>query len=126
MSKSKRTPSRVKYEQNHPIVSFRISKELYDRLEVAKKAEGKSITDVLKIGLGLLEVKMRNEKEIRDQANDEGWEEGTKAAEELFSVPYSCSVCGKEIVVTTEDEKSAIREYMREYGWGHADCINRR
>ena len=55
---SKKTPSRVKYEQNHPTVSFRVSKELYDMLQAVKKAEGKSNTDVLKAGVGLLEVKV--------------------------------------------------------------------
>ena len=70
--KGKQTPSRIKYEQNHPTVSFRVSKELYERLQAVKKAEGKSITDVLKVGVGLLEVKIRKEKEIRVQAYDEG------------------------------------------------------
>lgn len=46
-------------------MSSRVSKELYDRLQVVKKAEGKSITDVLKVGVGLLEVKVRKEKEDR-------------------------------------------------------------
>lgn len=124
--KSKKTPSRIKYEQSHPTVSFRVSKELYDRLQAVKKAEGKSITDVLKIGVGLLEVKVRKEKEIRDQAYEEGWEKGAAEAEELYAVSYSCSVCGKNIVVTAENVKRAIRTYMREHGWGHADCINRR
>ncbi len=102
---SKKTPSRVKYEQSHPTVSFRVSRELYDRLQAVKKAEGKSITDVLKVGVGLLEVKVRKEKEIRDQAYEEGWEKGVAEAAELYSVPYSCSVCGKQTVVTTDDEK---------------------
>ena len=124
--KTKRTPSRVKYEQSHPTVSFRVSKELYDRLQAVKKAEGKSITDVLKVGVGLLEVEVRKGKEIRVQAYDEGWEKGIAEAEELYSVSYPCSVCGKAIVVTSEAEKKAIRGYMREHGWGHADCINRR
>ena len=123
--KNKKTPSRMKYEQSHPTVSFRVSKELYDRLQAVKEAEGESITDVLKVGVGLLEVKVRKEKEIRDQAYEEGWEKGAVATEELYAVAYSCSVCGKKIVVTTDDEKRAIRTYMREHGWGHANCVKR-
>ncbi len=57
-SKARKTPSRIKYEQSHPTVSFRVSKELYDMLQAVKKAEGKSNTDVLKAGVGLLEVKV--------------------------------------------------------------------
>jgi predicted CopG family antitoxin len=124
--KKKKTPSREKYEKENPVVGFRISRELYDRLQSVKKAEGKSITEVLKVGVGLLEVKVRKEKEIRVQAYDEGWEKGASEAEELYSVSYSCSVCGEEIVVTTDEEKRAIKKYMREHGWGHANCINRR
>ena len=124
--KRRKSPSREKYEEANPVVSFRVSRELYDRLEAVKQAEGKSITDVLNVGVGLLEVKIRKEKEIRDQAYEEGWEKGVDEACNIFLVTYSCSVCGKEIEVTTDDEKRAIRTYMREYGWGHADCVNRR
>ena len=124
--KKNKTPSRLRYEREHPTVSFRISKELHDRLQIVKEAEGKSTTDVLKVGVGLLEVKVRQEKEIQVQAYEEGWEKGVAEAEELYAVPYRCSRCGKEIVVTTDEEKRAIKTYMREHGWGHAECINRR
>jgi hypothetical protein len=121
-SKDKQTPSRIKYEQNHPTVSFRVSKELYERLQAAKEAEVKSIPDVLKVGVGLLEVMIRKEKEIQVQAYDEGWENGIAEAKELYSVSYPCSVCGKAIVVTSEAEKKAIRGYMHDHGWGHTKC----
>ena len=67
LKKKRRTPSRIKYEQNHPTVSFRVSKEIYDRLEIVKEAEGKSITDVLRVGVGLLEVKVSKEKEAKKE-----------------------------------------------------------
>jgi len=122
----KSPPSRRKYEEANPVVSFRVSRELYDRLEAVKEAEGKSITDVLSVGVGLQEVKIAEEKEIRDQAYEEGWEKGIEEACNIFLVTYLCSVCGEEIEVTTDDEKRAIKTYMRQYGWGHADCVNRR
>jgi len=119
-------PSREKYEEANPVVSFRVSMELFDRLEAVKEAEGKSNADVLSVGVGLLEVKIGKEKEIRDHAYDEGWEKGVEEACNIFLVAYLCSVCGKEIEVTTDDKKRAIKTYMRQYGWGHADCVNRR
>ena len=91
-----------------------------------KKAEGVSNTNILEAAVGLFEVKMRNEKEIRVQAYDDGWEKAIAEAEELYSVSYPCSLCGKAIVVTSEAEKQAISEYMREHRWGHTNCINRR
>ena len=123
--KIKKTPSRVKYEQKRPTVSFRISKELYDRLQAVKEAEGKSITDVLKVGVGLFEVKNRKEKEVRDQAYDEGYEKGYEEAEELYKVTYPCKICRKMITVTDKNVKEAIRRYMRQHGWAHTSCSNR-
>lgn len=121
--KKKKTPSRVKYEQKHPTVSFRVSKDLDDRLLAVKEVEGKSITDVLKVGLGLLEVKVRKEKEVRAQAYDEGYDEGYKDAEELYKVTYLCKICRKTIEVMSVKEKEAIKGYM--HGWAHAKCISR-
>ena len=120
------TPSRVKYEKSHPTVSFRTNKELYDRLQTVKKAEGKSTADVLKVGLGILEVKVGKEKEARRQGYEEGFEKGYEEAKALYKVTFPCSVCGKTIEVTAKGTKEAIRRYMVEHGWGHADCINRR
>jgi len=126
MKKKRQSPSRVKYEQSHPTVSFRVSKDLYDRLQAVKEAEGKSTADVLKVGVGLLEVKVRKEKKIRDQAYEEGRQRGVEEAKDRYAVTYPCRVCGKEIVVTGDHVKRAIKTYMREHGWGHADCVNRR
>jgi len=124
--KIKKTPSRVKYEQKRPTVSFRISKELYDRLQAVKEAEGKSTTEVLKVGVGLLEVKVSEEKEAKRQGYDEGFEKGYEEAEELYKVTYPCKICRRTLVVTSAKEKGAIKNYMLEHGWGNADCINRR
>lgn len=128
MSKSnrKKNPSRVKYEQRRPTFSFRIYQELDDRLRAVKKAEGISNTNIVEAALDLFEVKIRKEKEIRDQAYDEGWGKGITAAIELYMVTYPCSVCGKSIELDSPEEKAAASRYMREHGWGHADCINRR
>lgn len=119
-------PSRKKYEEDNPVVSCRVPKELYNRLRVIKKAEGKSMTNILKAGLGLFEVKIRAEKEVRQEAYAEGQLTGYELAESEYKVTYPCSICGKSIEVTTEGEKKAIRGYMVEHRWGHAACINRR
>ena len=118
-------PSRKKYEEDNPVVSCRVPKELYNRLRAIKKVEGKSMTDILKAGLGLFEVKVRAEKEVKQEAYEEGQLNGYELAESEYKVTYPCSICGKSIEVTTEEEKKAIRGYMVEHGWGHADCINR-
>lgn len=126
--KKNKPPARDRYEKKNPVVSCRVDRALHDRLQAAKLAGGKSYADILRIGLGMLEVKVRKEKEIRDRAYEEGYDKGyedaAKAGEE-FVVPYRCVKCGEEIIVTTDEEKKAIAIYMRENGWGHGDCLNR-
>jgi hypothetical protein len=124
--KKNKTPSRLKYEREHPTLSFRVSKELADRLRVVMEAEGMSTTDVLKRGLGLVEVKMRREEEIRREAYQAGWEQGYGDAYDEYMVEYPCSVCGKSIIADTKEEKEFIKRKMREEGWGHGDCIDGR
>jgi len=124
-SKKKRTPSRIRYEQKHPTVSLRVTKELKDGLQAVKEAEGKSITDVLKVGLGLLEVKVAKGKEARRQGYEEGFEKGYEEAKNLYMVTYPCKICRKTIEVMRVKEKEAIKRYMRQHGWAHAACINR-
>ena len=101
-----------------------------ERVQAVKKAEGISNTNIVEIAAGLLEVKVRKEKEIREQAysegREEGLEEGYDLAESLHKVVYPCSGCGKPIESDTPEEKEAASTYMREHGWGHRDCINRR
>ena len=125
-SNKKKSPSRERYEQNHPTRSFRTSKELDDRIEAIKKAENMSLTDIVKVAVGHIEVKVRAEKEVRQEAYEEGQLNGYELAESEYKVTYPCSICGKSIEVTTDEEKRAIATYMREHGWGHADCIKRR
>ena len=121
-SKSKKLPSRKRYEEKKPTISFRASRELYDRLQAVKKAEGKSNTDILKVALGLIEVKVRAEKEVRLEAYDEGWEKGVNSTWDVLAVTYPCGKCGKELTVDTEEEKKAIRKFIIASGWSHGDC----
>lgn len=120
--KKKKSPSRAKYERSHPTRSFRTSKELDDRIEAVKKAENMSLTDIVKVAVGLIEVKVRAEEEVRREAYDEGKLNGYELAESVYKVTYPCSICGKPMEVTTEEEKKAIRRFMIENRWHHGDC----
>lgn len=51
------------------------------------------------------------------------WHVEDKAA---FKVIFLRTVCGQLLTVITEEEKEAIRGYMRENGWGHTACHNQR
>ncbi len=115
-------PSRQKYDEANPVVSFRVSKELFDRLEAVKRAEGKSNADVLAVGVGLVELKTGKEKEIRQKAYDEGWEKGNEEAYDLYAVTYPCYNCKKEITVDSDEEKTALRKFLTANRWHHTDC----
>ena len=124
MAKSKKckTPSRIRYEQRHPTISFRVSKELYERLQKAKQTEGKSYTDVIKRGLGLIEVKIGKEKDIHEKAYREGHRNGYTLAESNYKITVPCAECGEEMEVRDEHVKRAIKKYLVENEWRHADC----
>lgn len=122
----RKAPSRVRYEQGHPTVSCRVPREVYKRLQVVKKAEGQSFADVLKIGLGILEVRVKEEAEVRKQGYDKGHRKGYAEAECLYKVTYPCSVCRDMLTVTGRAEKEAIRQYMQEHRWGHRACIEKK
>ncbi len=124
--RTKRSPSRIKYEQEHKVISFRETKEIHDRAEVVKKVEGKSNADIFKDGLGLNEVKIRAEKEISVEAYSEGWDDGYEAAQDEYMVTFPCRVCKKPIEITSPEAKKAVRKYMIEHGWAHADCHKKR
>jgi hypothetical protein len=121
----KKAPSRVRYEQGHPTVSCRVPKDVHDRLRAAKEREGKSFADLLKIGLGVLEVQAEKEVDLVKNGYMAGYHRGYADAESAFGVTYSCSTCGNAITVRSREEKEAIRNYMEQEGWGHRECHER-
>ena len=120
--RKKKPPSRIKYEQANPVVSTRVTKAIRSRLRELEQSEGVSMADVIKAGLGLIEIKVRAEEEVRREADDKGWERGNEEASNLYAVTYPCSKCGKEMTVYTDEEKKAIRKFMISSGWHHGDC----
>jgi len=116
--KKRKSPSREKYEKGNPTVSARLPEETRDRLRVELAKLGMSLADALKVLAGELEVKVIP----IDEARQLGYEE----AKNLYMVTYLCSRCGKEMIVTTDRAKQAIKEYMHEHGWHHGGCNNPR
>jgi hypothetical protein len=86
-----------------------------------KENEGKSFADILKVGLGILELKVKKD----EQAYSRGYRDGYHQAELKFKITYACNVCREPIVVNTMDEKEAIKRYMEDQGWGHRECHER-
>lgn len=53
----------------------------------------------------------------------EGYGKGWQEAKARYCVTYFCSVCGGVLEVISDKEKQAIRQYMREHGWSHGNCV---
>ena len=111
MKKKKQPPSKIKYDKSHPVVSVRVTQTLFNQLKELKDLSGKSLGDILR------EALKQQTPSVKD-----AYERGCQDGKARWSVSYKCSVCGGNIVVSSEDEKKDIAGYMREHGWHHADC----
>ena len=80
---------------------------------------GVSFADFVKDALGLLELKIPNIEEIKDEARGEGYIQ----AVEDWQIWYYCNVCGERMEMSPNDnDHKAMIGYMKEHGWGHASC----
>ena len=125
-NKKHKPPSRIRYEESHPIVSCRVSRSAYNRIEAIKRADGKSNTDIMMLGVELAEPQVKKVEQLKKRSWDEGYKKGYADAKARYRVIYHCSVCGQAMEVASKEEKAAINEYMRERGWSHTECLERR
>ena len=115
----RKPPSRIRYEENHPVVSCRISKADYDLLKQRLNERGISFATFVKEALGRLEAKLTR----IDKARAEGYEQGYIQATEDNQIWYYCKICQERIDISPNSEShKAIIQYMREKGWGHIKC----
>ena len=107
-----RPPSRIRYEQTHPVIAIRVDKETAERLKDLARESGKSLATLIKENLDLQEDEYT-------EAWSKGYDEGTKE----HQIWYYCSVCQKRLdVEPNSDSHKAMISYMREHGWGHSTC----
>lgn len=69
-----------------------------------------------------LAVMNKLDKRLRKRY-EEGYSKGWREAKARYCVTYFCGVCGGMIEVQHDNVKQAIRQYMREHGWGHSNCV---
>ncbi len=114
MRKSKKTPSRIRYEQSHPTVSARLPIDKREKLLAVLRSLGVTLPQLLLHFIGEYEIKVKSIEEARKA----GFEE----AKNLYMIAYPCRSCGKLIPITGEQAKEAASKYMTEHGWGHKEC----
>jgi len=107
--KTHKAPARIRYEQSHPTVSFRLSKELYDQLMEQLASRDITAADFVKEALGAKRIKTPNIAEIKDaeykQGYYEGYEDGYERAE--VGLPYPTNL------VTRRAREKAIEIYQK-------------
>lgn len=109
VKKVKKSPSRVRYDVEHPIASVRLTSKLKVALD---ELHGEySYADILLVGLNKLKPKL-----------SASYARGYSRAKSEFGVPFTCSVCGKTMLVTGAEGKKVCRNAMVEAGFGHASC----
>ena len=122
-NKKKIPPSRQRYEQTHPVVSIRLSREISESLEKFKQAHGLSLADILKLGLD----KAKLDLEIaHSRGMEDGYLIGYGSAQDEYEVTYWCGHCrGRHLSITTEEEREAAANFMYRAGWHDPDCPRR-
>ena len=90
-------PAKRRYDEKHPVVSFRASRKNYDLLKETLSKQGKSIGQFFREAL---EVEERNYKEAF-------WN-GYRRAKERYAVYTTCVSCGEPIVIEDEEMKQEI------------------
>ena len=115
----RKPPSRIRYEESHPVLSCRIPQADYDLLKQRLKELNISFATFVKNALERLEIKMTD----IDEAKNEGYKQGYEQAKKDHQIWYYCNVCQERINVTPNGKShEAIIQYMKEKRWGHAEC----
>ena len=109
-----KAPSRKRYEEDHPVVSFRVTRELKEKLEELQAMSGKSLGDILQEAVGL-----------QAQSAQESFDQGNEIAEENYKIVYKCSVCGGNEEVFGPIEKKVAAKLLTQAGWGHSTCLGK-
>ena len=117
---TRKPPARLRYEQSHPTVSCRLSRDVYDLLKQRlEDLGGLSFADFVKESLGLQQFNVPDIGEIKEKAYDEGYNQ----AEKDYQIWYYCAVYGKRIdMEPNSDSHKAMIGFMKEHGWRHANC----
>ena len=71
-------PSRIRYEQTHPVVSVRVNRGLYQDLKEIKEREGKSFAGILKELLSEQEEVLSKQKAQITKAHNAGFKKGQR------------------------------------------------
>ncbi|MFC1861566.1 hypothetical protein ACFLYL_04790 [Chloroflexota bacterium] len=111
-------PSRLRYENNNPTISFRVSREVYDKLKAHLARRDVSFANFVKESLGVQQTQIPDVGKIKQAA----WNEGYRKAKATYEICLSCSICQQPITVRSNSQMhKAIIDHL-EGLWSHGNC----
>ena len=135
--RSQKTPERMRrYRTNNPTISMvgtPTRKKILDMVR-GNRSYGKAFDDIMSGALKPAEeiLKKLDEAAKDSQAKDKIIQEKDERIKGLLNelknrtVTYPCPYCGEEIIIFADDSKvEGIREYLKNMGWAHVECIER-
>jgi len=129
-TRKKLPPSRLLYEQGHPVIAIRVSNELHRQLLDIRETTGQSWVDLLKVALEIqkpiLEPRNPSQSELDkefEEGNEIGYETGWEEAKRRYLVSYPCSVCKVTIELESSAEKKQVTDHMTKRRWAHKKCL---
>jgi hypothetical protein len=115
----KRFPSQIRYDEENPIISIRVTKEAKAKLQMMERKSGKSLSQITSELLLTNAVKFEKAYARRFT---EGYEKGCNE----MRIWYFCSICNKVIYMRpNSNDHQAMIGYMKEKGWVHGECHNK-
>jgi hypothetical protein len=111
-------PSRIRYEQNNPTISFRVSREVHDKLKDHLARRHVSFADFVKESLGVQQIQIPDVGKIKQAA----WNEGYRKAKATYEICLSCSECQQPISIKPNSRfHQEIIDHL-EGLWHHTTC----
>ncbi len=105
-------PSRLRYEESHPTISFRLRRNLREQLKATLEKSEHSFADFVKEALG-----------VKERTVGAAYNNGYAAARVKYLVIFHCKWCNGLLEVADPTTKDAAKRYMEEAGWGHEACL---
>jgi predicted DNA-binding protein len=119
------SPSKIRYDQNHPLICFRTTTEIKEKIEVIAESTNKTISQI--VTELLLKGCIDFEKAYNDAFSfgmEEGERLGRKDGKAEWGIKIPCDTCGIDdlYLIPNSAWHKFIIEYVKKHGWGHVDC----
>lgn len=113
-------PSKERYYQAHPVVSFRASQEDYTALKKTLETSGKSIGQFFREALG---TARRDTRIAYKKGRRDGFKKGLSRGKKRYRVIVGCKLCGGPILVKGDVMKMKVSDAVAKvYDWYHKEC----